>query len=215
MNRANTKQHKGKYSMAGALVLVLVAGCSSAPTTVRSTPARIEVQQDVGFTIIEEGRVSNEARLDYDEAVHHLKQGNLEHGIDILNAVVAESPELTAPRIDLGIAQHLAGDLEAAESNFLRALQTNPGHPIVLNELGILYRKTGRFAEARKSYEDALATYPGYHYARRNLAVLCDLYLADPGCALANYEAYMATVPADDEASMWMADLRYRTGQGE
>jgi len=209
------KQYQGVCGMACALAAAVLAGCGSAPTTTRSTPARIEEQQEVGFTIIEEGRVSGEARLDYDEALHYLRQGNLERGIDILNAVVTDSPELAAPRIDLGIAQHLAGDLEAAESNFVEALKTNPGHPIALNELGILYRKSGRFAEARQSYEAALATYPGYHYARRNLAVLCDIYLADPNCALANYEAYMATVPGDDEASMWIADLRYRTGQGE
>ena len=201
--------------MVTALVLAVVAGCGSAPTTTRSTPSRIEVQEEVGFTIIEAGRVSSEARLDYDEALHFLRQGNLERGIAILNAVVADSPQLAAPRIDLGIAQHLAGDLEAAESTFLQALETNPGHPIAHNELGILYRKSGRFTEARRSYEAALATYPGYHYARRNLAVLCDLYLTDLNCALANYEAYMATVPSDDEASMWIADLRYRTGQGD
>jgi len=76
-----------------------------------------------------------------------------------------------------------------------------------------VYRKTGRFAEARSSYERALAIYPGYHFARRNLAILCDLYLADLDCALANYEAYMATVPGDDEASMWIADIRNRSGQ--
>lgn len=215
MMSAYKKQYQGICSMVSALALVLLAGCGSAPTTTSSTSARIEVQEEVGFTIIEEGRVSSEARLDYDEALHYLRQGSLEQGIDILNAVVANSPQLAAPRIDLGIAQHLAGDLEAAEGNFLEALKINPGHPIALNELGILYRKSGRFAEARQSYEAALATYPGYHYARRNLAVLCDLYLADPNCALANYEAYMATVPDDDEASMWIADLRYRTGQGE
>ena len=84
---------------------------------------------------------------------------------------------------------------------------------MALNELGIIYRKTGRFAEARKSYEAALAVFPGYHVARRNLAVLCDLYLADLKCALQNYEAYMQTVPEDDEASIWIADLRLRTGQ--
>ena len=199
----------------GVLALTLISGCATTTTASRNTAARIEVQEAVGFTIIEEARVSNEARLDYDEALRYLKQGNLERGIDMLNAVVAESPQLAAPRIDLGIAQHLAGDLDAAESSLLQALETNPGHPIALNELGIVYRKSGRFTQARRSYEAALATYPGYHFARRNLAVLCDLYLADLNCALDNYEAYMATVPGDDEASMWIADLRYRMGQGE
>jgi len=196
-------------------LLVSLSACGTSSPASRATPARIEVQEQVGFTIIEEARVSNEARLDYDEAQRHLRQGDLQRGIQILNAVAEDSPQLAAPRIDLGIARHLEGDLEAAENNLLQALELNPGHPIALNELGIVYRKTGRFAEARRSYEAALATYPGYHYARRNLAVLCDLYLADLNCALDNYQAYMATVPGDDEATMWIADLRNRTGQGE
>ena len=54
---------------------------------------------------------------------------------------------------------------------------------------------------------------PGSTIARRNLAILCDLYLADLECALENYEAYMGTVPVDDEVEMWMADIRLRLGQ--
>jgi Flp pilus assembly protein TadD len=91
----------------------------------------------------------------------------------------------------------------------------NPDHPIALNEMGIVYRKTARFTEARQQYEAALAVYPGYHYARRNLAILCDLYLADLECALKNNEAYMATVRSDDEAAMWLKDVRYRAGRTE
>ena len=51
--------------------------------------------------------------------------------------------------------------------------------------------------------------------ARRNLGVLCDLYLADLECALSSYEAYMTTVPGDDQAAMWIADLRQRMGRQE
>jgi len=131
----------------------------------------------------------------------------------LLENVADAAPQLSAPRIDLGIAYHRAGDLEAAEINLLLALESNPDHPIAHNELGIVYRKSGRFAEAKKSYEAALAIYPGYHYARRNLAVLCDLYLADLNCALRNYEAYMTTVPSDDEAAMLIADIRSRISQ--
>lgn len=197
----------------GLLSTVMVSACATTESS--RAPARIEILEQVGFTITEEARISNDVRMDYDEALTFLEQGELEQGVDILEAVVEAAPNLTAPRIDLGIAYHRSGNFDAAESNLLLALESNPDHPIANNELGILQRKTGRFAEARRSYEAALAIYPGYHYARRNLAILCDLYLADLKCALGNYEEYMATVPSDDQVSMWMTDLRYRIGQGE
>ncbi len=193
-----------------ASALVLSACASSGPS---HKPARIEIQEQLGFTITEKARISANVRLDYNEALSLLDQDRIHEGIALLELVAEAAPHLSAPHIDLGIAYHRAGDLEAAEENLLLALESNPDHPIAHNELGIVYRKSGRFADARNRYESALAIYPGYHYARRNLAVLCDLYLVDLRCALENYEAYMATVREDDEAAMWIADIRYRLGQ--
>jgi len=192
---------------AGALV---IAACASSGPQSKPAIAHIEIQEQIGFTITEDARVGDDTRLDYEQAVHELERGNQQEGIRLLQAVADATPQLSAPRIDLGIAYHRAGDLEAAERNLRLALKDNPSHPIANNELGIVLRKSGRFAEARGNYEAALAVYPGYHYARRNLAVLCDLYLADLDCALRNYQAYMTTVPSDDEASMWIKDLQYR-----
>lgn len=198
-----------------AVVLSAVAGLLSACATTESTrtPARIEIQDSVGFTITEEARISSNLRADYESALTLLEQGRHAEGVALLESVADATPDVSAPRIDLGVAYHRAGDLEAAERNLLQAIDVNAEHPTAHNELGIVYRKTGRFAEARDSYERALAIYPGYHFARRNLAILCDLYLADVDCALENYEAYMATVPGDDEASMWIADMRNRSGR--
>ncbi len=198
------------------LILLSLTAFLTACATTSEKPrpkARIDVQEQVGFTITEPVTVSDNVRVDYEQALVYLQQGEQERGTALLQDVVEAAPYVSGPRIDLGIAYHVSGDLDTAETHLLQALELNPDHPMVHNELGIIYRKTGRFAEARRSYETALAIYPGYHHARRNLGVLCDLYLADFDCALESYEAYMTTVPGDDQATMWIADLRNRMSQ--
>ena len=182
----------------------------AAPQTV--APVDLQVQ-DAGFTIVEAATVSGEARAGYAEAIASIDRGDRQRGIDMLAAVTTSDPGLATPYIDLGIVYHMAGDLQAAEEQLKKGLALSPGHPAALTELGIVYRKLGRFEDARRSYEEALAVYPGYHFARRNLAILCDLYLGDLKCALQAYEAYMETVPGDDQVTMWIADIRNRMGR--
>lgn len=193
------------------VVALIAAGCSTSGPAQKS--ARIEVQEEVGFVITEEARISSTARADYEEAMRLLALERNTEGMALLAQAAEEAPQVAAPRIDLGIARRRTGDLAGAEEHLRKALAINPDHPVVHNELGIVYRKSGRFVEARRSYEAALAIYPGFHYARRNLAILCDLYLADLPCALEQYEAYLQTAPEDEEAQMWLADVRSRLEQ--
>ena len=155
-------------------------------------------------------RISGEARTAYDNALRLLEQERYEQGIALLLVVSEEAPTVTAPYVNLGIAYARSGDLERAEESLTTALELNPEHPVVHNELGLLYRETGRFTAARASYEKALAIHSGFHFAHRNLAILCDVYLNDLPCALAHYEAYSQAVPNDAEASIWVADVRSR-----
>ena len=199
-----------------AIGLFVVAGCSTTGTSEKAPPPpELAVVDDIGFTITEQQKVNEQVDLEYQRALQLLEQGQVDEGVAQLQQVIDTAPGLATPRIDLGVAYHRSGDLEAAQTMLESAIELNPAHPVAHNELGIVYRKAGRFADARASYEAALDIYPGYHYARRNLAILCDLYLVDPACALDNYEAYMATVPGDEEVEIWIADLRLRTGNGE
>jgi Flp pilus assembly protein TadD len=192
------------------LTSVLVLSACNATTKPQRKAANIEIQEAVGFTITEEVQIPESIRVKYYEALRYLRDGNMQQGIAVLKQVTDAAPTVTAPKIDLGVAYHRLGDLEMAEKYLLQALELNANHPVALNELGIVYRESGRFAEAKQQYEAAIAVYPGYHHASRNLAILCDLYLGDLSCALQQYEAYMATVSADPEVTMWVTDLRNR-----
>jgi tetratricopeptide (TPR) repeat protein len=163
-----------------------------------------------GFTLRERVRVSSQVREDFADAVRLLEQERYADGIALLVKVSEAAPQLTAAHIDLGMAYARVNDLERAAASLERALELNPRHPVAYNELGIVYRRLGRFAEARESYEKALALHPEFHFARRNLAILCDMYIGDASCALEHYGLYVQAVPGDEAAAMWVTDLRAR-----
>ena len=178
-----------------------------------SRPAPVEVADASGFTITETVRASGSARTEFDSARQALEQKQYAQAISQLEQVTKAAPDATAAWVNLGIAYRESNDLERAEASLRQALTLNARHPVALNELGIVYRRTGRFAQSRQSYEQVLALYPSFHFARRNLAILCDLYLHDSACALEQYQLYLQAVPDDKDAAMWVADLQARAGK--
>lgn len=188
---------------------LLLCSCA-APGSNR--PAPIVTSDSNGFSISEAAGVGTWVRSDFAKANRAFEEGDADRGIELLTQLAESSPELSAVHINLGIAYQHAEDFESAEASLLQALAVNPRHPVALNELGIVYRRTGRFDEARNSYEAALELHPTFHFARKNLAILCDLYVLDPECALKHYEHYRAAVPEDQDVEIWIADIRNRNG---
>ncbi len=196
---------------AALLALSLAFGCSTSGTPGQG---RFESKDDEGFVIVQDVSVASSVRADFRRAVSLMNDQKYDEAVELLEAVTEAAPHVTTAHINLGLALSHVDELERAQASLEAAVASNPDHPVAHNELGIVYRKRGRFEEAKRSYERALRVYPEFHFARRNLAILCDLYLADLDCAIDHYERYHRAVPDDEDAAMWIADLRNRTGRG-
>ena len=207
--------------------IMLLAGCAgtSAPPLTKdqvqpastpvieqpAKPARVRRPEELELTVTESIRIGSGVRTAYESALQQLQAGATRQGIATLEGVIAEAPQITAPHINLGMAYAQIEEFDKAETSLQHALVLTPQHPVALNELGIVYRRTGRFEQARASYEAALEVMESYHYAQRNLAVLCDLFMQDLQCALENYLAYQQAFPDDRQVAVWIADLQRRT----
>ncbi len=195
---------------------VTADGVTMANEPVEQPAAVVDIAQDAGgFTITQHVNVTDEVRADYEAAVRMLEQARYEPAIALLLELTERAHAVTAPHIALGIAYARTGDLDHAEASLQNALELSPRHPAALNELGLVQRRKGQFEESRASYDAALAQFADFHYAHRNLAILCDLYIGDYACALEHYEAYSRIVPDDAEVFKWIADLRNRGSQQE
>lgn len=182
---------------AALILLAMLHGCAS------EQPKKIEIQPA--------NTIPAGVKADFEAAMAHIETEEYEKSIVLFNKIINAMPNNAISYINLALVYKKLGQLKLAENNLILALNADHENPVANNEYALLYRKTGRFAEARQLYEKILDKYPNFIMARKNLGILCDLYLKDYACAMKHYEIYSDAMQNDKMVKIWLADLQNRS----
>lgn len=154
-----------------------------------------------------------QAQADFDRAVGLMRAGNQAAAEAQFQQLAAAYPRFAGPDINLGILYRKDGRLDQSEEALKSATSRNNSSAVAWDELGVTMRMRGEFTEAASAYERAIAADANFAPPHRNLAVVLDLYLGNPERALSEFERYQELAGEQKSVSLWIAELRQRTGK--
>jgi tetratricopeptide (TPR) repeat protein len=152
--------------------------------------------------------LKNRKRLDkrFQEAYGAITEGREEEAIELIDAFLAESPDIWNGWFLRGWAERRRGDFNAAEESFRRALTLTEPHPDLLNELAICTMENGKFADSRACLQRALDLEPGNVKILSNLGILA-LKEGDSAEALRRFQTVLELDPEDPIALKYIEFL--------
>jgi Tfp pilus assembly protein PilF len=103
-------------------------------------------------------------------ATAYRDQGDLTNSALTLEKVLQERPDSAAAHNELGNTFTLAGDLDAARTNYTDAAQLDPNLSPAWNNLGVAYAQQGKLNDAAAMFNEALRRQPENQDALQNLA---------------------------------------------
>jgi len=115
------------------------------------------------------------------------RTGDWQSEVTLWADAAAKSPLMLRPHLRLADALARKGEIEAAETSYLRAIELRPQHVASRNNLGLFYRDLGRLHEAKTQFRELLAVSPDNVPARMHLAGL-ELMRGDWLVADAHYD---------------------------
>ena len=200
------------------MALLLLSGCAGGSAPIQNLRTGVSKTASVtrlaegrtGFVVSENYQYDEALRKLFERGVSALGSGDYDKAVHSFAALTKEAPLLCPPYINLAIAYISNGSDQQAEKPLKKALELVAGHPLASHEYGLLLRRAGRFDEARFVYEVSLKHFPEYYPLRKNLGVLCDLYLNDQDCAARQYAKFLEAQPEDAQVKLWLAELQGR-----
>ena len=214
-----------------SLVALISAGCSSLPLLDGERSSAGVVTSDTGPSVepdltdpAEASRLAKpQAPVKVIPPVRGVNRNLFEEGLALMAAgdgaaaevlftrITVSQPELAGPWVNIGLIRAERKDENGALDAFAQALKANPNNCDALNQLGVMARGRGEFAEAEANYRSCLDYDPTYAAAYLNLGVLYELYMGRFGEALAAYQDYQLMLDEPDQlVAGWLLDLERR-----
>jgi len=142
----------------------------------------------------------------FKEAYDFIRLGEDEKGLEKALAFVQRHPKVWNGWFLVGWARRKLGDWDLGAQAFLKAVELGGREADTYNELSLCQIELGRFAEARKSLEKALAAEPENVKIIVNLGAL-SLKTGRKGEALGFFKSALEIDPNDDVARRWIESL--------
>jgi len=157
--------------------------------------------------------IPQEARSMYVAASGMLREGNLKGAHTQFQQLTDKFPFLSGPWVKLGAIAEKNEDYDEAIKLYKKAISVNKRNVNAYIALGLVQRKQGYFADAQKTYLDALHVWKDFPEAHLDLAILYDLYVNKPVEAQKHFEAYyFLTGGKDEKVRKWLVEVRRRSG---
>lgn len=210
--------------------LLLLSGCSQLPSFDKAEPSTADRQdaplatgtaavatrqlQPNPYTL-NPPTISKAARQQFQQATAAMRSRDWQTAERILLALTSTSPELSGAWLNLGLVYKQLQQPEKAIEAMIRAIDANADNINAYNQLAIVLREQGRFAEAEQHYLLAIKRWPDGAESHRNLGILYDLYMGRLSEALEQYRLCQGLLAEEDrELGAWMLDLERRLAAG-
>ena len=186
-----------------ALVLLVAGGCATPPA-------------DNIVTAGEDSDARKRARIRMELAVGYFEQGKTEIALEELRQVVAIDPSYPDAYNLRGLIAMRLNNMPLAEDSFRRAVAVNPRDADTQHNLGWLLCQTGRYADAQRSFDVALASAT---YAGRSKTLMAQGICQVRAGQHADAERTLARAyeldPGNPVTGFNLANLLYRRGDNE
>ncbi len=195
----------GWVGLAGVLLLAL-GGCAMGSSQGDAPRDKL--------TESDEGEVRKRARIRMELAVGYFEQGKTDIALDEVKQVLSSDPNFPDAYTLRGLIYMRLNDMRQAEDSFRRAVALDARDANAQHNYGWLQCQTGRYAEAQRSFEAAMAS-PGYSGQAKTLLAqgVCQARAGRNEDAERSLARSYELDPANPVTAYNLASLLFRRGE--